>query len=160
MGHSYYFEGEIEITPPLNFTEIQKAQKAALKVLTNTWDKKNAKEDNVFASFMPLKLDLESFVRNTDEGPLHVTRAAKLVPSNSSDGGYAYLMCNLVEVLIRELPGHNWEGAVMAVDDDRRSAVKITVVTGQDTSTVSEVQGSTWIHWEDGDNTPLTDVTS
>lgn len=159
MGSSYFFEGSINIEPPLNFAEIKTAQRAALGLLTNTWDKKHSTEENVFVSHMPLKPELDSFVKDTDEGPLHVTRSAVMVPSNSSDGGQAYLMKELMEALIKALPGHNWSGTVMAMDDDRTGAVKIVVDTGIDTSTVSEIRGKVLVEWENGDlSTPAIDI--
>jgi hypothetical protein len=156
MGHSYYFEGSISVTPSLNFTELKKARMIALKTIVSTVDKRYANADNVFESYMPLRFELDSFTKDTDEGPLHVTRGIALVPANSSDGGYAYHMKDLVEALIKGLPGHNWSGTVMAIDDDRRSAVKIIVTTGKDTSTVTQVNGTAYVKWENGDDpTPV-----
>jgi len=159
MGSSYYFEGSIDIEPALNFAEIKKARKAALKLLSNAWDKKYANEDNVLQSYMPLRFNLEEFVRETDEGPLHVTQARSMIPSNYSDGSYSFLMSDLMEAIIQELPGHTWSGTVMSVDSDCTGAVKIVVSPGEGLSTVTEVRGKPMIQWENDDKpTPVDEI--
>lgn len=158
MGTGYYFDGSISIEPPLNFSEIEKAREIALGLVQNGYNKKHATQTNIF-QYMPLMPKLEASIRKTPEGILHVTTAAELAPTCQTDGGYSHLMCDLVEQLIKGLPGHNWSGTVMAMDEYRHSAIKIVVTTGEDTSTVEEVSGTVLVQWADSSEpTPVTEI--
>lgn len=159
MSSSDFFDGRIEITPALNFAEIKKARGIAMTILSPTgWEKKHATTENVFESYMPLTFDLDSFEKETEEGPLQVTRALALKPTNDSNGAYAGRMKALVEALIKGLPGHNWVGTVESIDEDRNHALKIVVTTTKNTSTVKQLTGKGIVKWEDGSTTDVEEI--
>lgn len=159
MSTSEYFEGEIVVTPALNFAELAKARKIALTLFPKGgWEGKYANTDNVFTNYMPLMPDIDESERKTDEGLLTVFSASRIIPSRRSDGGYSNRMKPLMEALIKGLPGHNWAGQVMSIDEYRRSAVRIDVVTGPDTSTVTEVFGKGMVVWDDKSQTEVDEI--
>lgn len=151
MGTNYSMSGAVWITPALNFAEIQKAKDIALKLLTLPSSKKHATPDTVFESYMPLKIETEEFDKETPEGVLHIVRGVTLIPSHSP-GSLSYDMNTLVVALQKGLPGHNWDGEVVAVHEDVTKAYKLVCTTepGSDQSTVKQIEGSTYVRWEDG----------
>lgn len=159
MSKSEYFEGSIEVTPPLNFKELTRAREIAMTLVTATHEKKYVNVGNVFDSYLPLAPVVEEHDRPVDEGVLKVTQVTGFRPSRECDGYYSWRMKDLLEALIKGLPGHNWSGVVMSIDEYRQSAVKVVVKTGKDTSTVTEVTGKGVVVWENGDeNTPVEDI--
>lgn len=160
MSSSEFFEGQIEIVPPLNFAEIQKAKKIALTLLPPSgWERKHSTEENVFESYMPLKFDLEVFDRPTDEGVLQVTKTAFMRPTNTSGGCYSGRVKPLLEALIKFLPGHNWSGEILSINEDRGDALKVTVTVHRDTSVVGSMSGKGFVKWSDGTLTEMDDIT-
>lgn len=150
MGTSYSMQGAISITPVLSFAEIKTAQKAAMDFL-RPHDNKRSTEATVFENYMPLKIMTEKFDRETEEGTLHVVRGVALVPPYST-GSMSYNMDDLVLALQKALPGHNWDGEVTAVREDVTMAYKLVCKTeeGSDQSSVRQIEGKTYIRWEDG----------
>ncbi len=160
MSTSEYFDGEIRIVPPLNYAELTKAAEIALGILPKTgWASKGVNAENVFGSYMPLKFEVEHDQRTTPEGILHVTQASIIKPSNTTDGAYSSRMKPLLEALIKGLPGHNWSGTVMSIDEYRNRAVKVTVTTGKDSSSVEEVFGKGIVIWDDGSRSDVEEIT-
>lgn len=149
MGTSYSMQGVINITPALNFTEIKTAQEVAISTL-RPHDAKRAKVDTVFEGYLPLKIMTDEFDRQTEEGLLHIVRGIALVPSHAS-GSMSYNMDDLVKALQKALPGHNWEGEVTAVREDVTMAYKLVCTTarGSDKSSIRQVEGQTYVRWDD-----------
>lgn len=125
MSTRYTFVGGINITPALNYTEVKTARKTALG-LVRTIDKKYATEENVFREYMPLGLMLDSFTKDTDDGPLKIIQGIAL-ESTLSDSWMPIPMDVLVRGLIKALPGHDWKGTVTALHEDRLTAYKLIV---------------------------------
>lgn len=149
MGTSYSFDGKITIDPPLNFVQIRQAQQVALGLIRQGWDKRHSDVSNVFSGYMPLKLDLESFDKDTDEGILKVTRAVGLIPSHPGEGSLSYSMKDLLLKLVQAFPDHKFYGTVVALNEDGVSAVKLSVVSGAGPSEVEQTSGKAFIHWDD-----------
>jgi hypothetical protein len=149
MSTDYSMQGSITITPHLSFAEIRTAQKAAMDFL-RPYDNKRATEQTVFENYLPLKIFTDEYDKETDDGTLHVVRGIALVPPYTS-GSMSYNMDELVKVLQKALPGHNWDGEVTAVRDDVTMAYKLVCKTedGSDFSTVKQIEGKTYVRWED-----------
>lgn len=165
MGHTYTFDGSIKIEPALNFSEIKKAREIALAMLRENWDRKNATEENVFEGYMPLKPGIVESTEDSDRGTLMVKEAPSLVPSHENEGSISFSMDNLVEALVHGLPGHTWSGTVTAIDDEYTSAYKLVVeVSSYDhkqgkTRSIKQINGSSFIHWEDGTESSVASIT-
>jgi hypothetical protein len=143
-------QGAISITPLLSFAEIKKAQRVAMNLLRNH-DNQRATEATVFENYMPLKVMTDEFDKETEDGTLHVVRGIALVPPYSQ-GSMSYNMDDLVQALQEALPGHNWDGEVTAVREDVTMAYKLVCKTedGSDKSTIRQIEGKTYVRWEDG----------
>ncbi len=150
MSTSYSMQGSITITPTLTYREIQRAQRAALDFLRPN-DQKYASETTAFEKYLPLKIMLDEFDKETEDGTLHVIRGIALVPPHSQ-GSMSYNMDELVTLLQEALPGHNWDGEVTAVREDVTMAYKLICKTedGADFGTVKQIEGKTYVRWEDG----------
>lgn len=156
MSNSYTFDGSIQIEPPLNFKEIKKAREVAMGILREGWDKKRATPESVFEGHMPLKPEITEQPMDNDEGTQILRRAADLIPSHPCEGSMSYGMDTLVEALVKALPGHNWGGEVVAVDENRTSAYKLVVDVHKGKSRIEQVSGSAYIKWDnDSKDTPL-----
>jgi hypothetical protein len=153
MGTNYSFDGGVTIDPPLNYSEIRTARKTALD-LVRQHEKRYATEENVFSTYMPLALTLDTFDKTTEEGVLTVTRAIAL-KAPSSEHFLPMDMDVLVRALIKALPGHNWTGSVTAVHEDRLTGYKLTVKadgSGQSVDSpevVRHIKGSSYMVWSD-----------
>lgn len=155
MGTSYTFDGQISISPPLNYAEILKAREVAMGMLRSGFDAKHATPEHVFEGYMPLKPDLTESTEITDRGPLAVTEAPWLVPSHPSEGSLSYSMVDLVKALAKALPNHDWHGEVTALQNDREHAYKLVT----DKEGVREVKGVGYIEWgDDSESTPIVDL--
>lgn len=150
MGTSYSMQGAITITPHLSFAEIKTAQVAAMNLL-RPHDEKRSTEATVFENYMPLKVMTDEFDKETEDGTLHVVRGIALVPPYAQ-GSMSYNMDDLVKALQKALPGHNWDGEVVAVREDVTMAYKLVCKTpeGSDRSEIKQVEGKTYVRWEDG----------
>lgn len=151
---AYNLSGSIVIEPPLNFAEIQTAQKTALKMLVpKSLGSRHATPETIFGEYMPLSLQIEEFDRTTDEGILKVRQAAVLRPSFSSNAKLSYDIDTLVLNLIKALPGHNWSGVIKAIHEELDHAEKVVVDamgTGRPIAeTVRKVKGYVVVQWED-----------
>jgi hypothetical protein len=141
----YDMSGTVTIEPPLNFKEIRKAQNVALNLLTpKSLAARHATPDSVFADYMPLKLRIDEFDRETDDGVLRVRQAEVLVPSFDSNASLRYDMTTLVNGLRNALPGHLWEGTIVAVHEERAYAEKLVV----DAEGSRTVKGTVFLRWE------------
>lgn len=151
---AYNVSGSIVIEPPLNYAEIQTAQKTALKMLVpKSLGSKHATPETIFSEYMPLSLQIEEFDRTTDEGILKVRQAAVLRPSFTSGARLSYDIETLVLNLIKALPGHTWSGVVRAIHEELHEVEKVVVDavgTGRPTSeAVRTVKGRVVVQWED-----------
>lgn len=151
---AYNLSGTIAIKPPLNYSEIQTAQKTALKMLVpKSLGSRHATPDTIFDEYMPLNLHIEEFDRTTDEGILKVRQALFLQPSFTSNARLSYDMETLILNLMKALPGHTWSGVVTAIHDELDHAEKVVVdargTGGPLTEAVRKVKGRIVVQWED-----------
>lgn len=148
MGTKYTMTGGINITPALNYTEVKTAIKAAL-ALVRPQDKKYATETNVFTQYMPLTLMLDSFDKDTEDGVLTITRGIALEPP-TRDHFLPISMADFVRAMMKALPGHMWEGTVVALREDALVGYRLTVdAEVSDPARVCEVKGRAYMVWDD-----------
>jgi len=158
MGTKYTMRGGITISPALNYTEVKTAVKTALGMV-RPQDKKYADEENVFKQYMPLALVLDVFQKDTEDGPLTVTRGIGLEPPSLTH----FLPMNLsdfVRAMMKALPGHQWSGEVTAIREDEMVGYRLTVKNADGTPTndpvkVTEVKGRTHMVWDDRPDQPV-----
>lgn len=148
MGTAYTMSGGINISPPLNYTEIKTATKTALGMV-RPQDKKYVTEHNVFTQFMPLGLMLNVFDKDTDEGPLTVTQGIALKPPNH-DHFLPLSMGDFVRAMMKALPDHLWQGEVIALREDSMVAYKVEVNADSSLPVkVREIKGRAYLVWDD-----------
>lgn len=150
MGTSYTMSGSIEIHPPLNYSEIKKAREVAVGLLAKhhaaQFERAGGDPQGVFSDFFPLSLHVESTERETEEGHLTIKTAAVVIPSHSHDASLFYDMRPFMAALVAALPGHQWNGEVIALREDGMFAYKL-VAEGQ---RIRQTEGAAYIRWEDG----------
>lgn len=158
MGTSYTARGDITITPPLNFAEIKKAENVAMGML-RAHDVKRTTPEMVFDFHMPLKLEVENEVRETDEGLLTVTKAVSVIPAGDQIS-LSYDPGDLLVALQKALPGHTWSGEITAVHEDRYKAYRYTCDPKDTTSLVTVLEGTVVVRWpgEENHDQDITDL--
>jgi len=148
MGTEWHISGTINITPALSAKELKKAAEVMMRRL-KSYQERYATPENVFSEYFPLKIMLDEFDKETDEGTLHVVRGIALVPSHDRVSMHNDLFETFYP-LRDNLPGHNWDGEITAIHEDFTQAKRLKVWTepGADTSTFKVYKGKTFVRWD------------
>lgn len=158
MGTTYTARGEITISPALTYAEIKKINEAVMGLLRKV-DAGRATAPTVFDRFMPIKIETESSVEDTEQGIMTVIKGVALVPSGSGDDvSLSYDPADVIVAIRKAAPGHEWTGAITAVHEERHKAYRYSWTKGDRGAVVTTEEGTVVVRWP-GNNRPDQDIT-
>lgn len=144
-------DGEIHLTPALNWAEIQKLRAAlAAKVLAggNKWDKQLVEgpdwDPKSYFGFGPT---VEETSRETDDGILQV-RSASVLEFREESGSLARSVYTdeVVRIVRATFPNHIMQGELLLIGEDYQDIHKIIAADGE----ITVVKGKVVVNWADG----------
>lgn len=161
MG-SYAFDGQISVTPPLNFAQYKQVREEVRKMIVERHGGKPPRYLNMDSesfepeAHMPLKAVVETSTYDTDEGTVTRKTVSSFVPTDDSEGSLSFSMANQMNRLIKMFPEHAFSGMVTAVETEQYyGGIRIVVQPGQP---VEDIVGTTYIHFGDGGQVRMGDL--
>lgn len=129
MGYVSRLEGEIAITPPLNWREVRSLPDKYLK----------ERQDN------SLVIKLNESVRDTDDGEV-IVRSGSMIASGWEDEVRHYHVLEELDEIVKACPGHEYCGYLHRYGEDPTDVERYWVADGRARSEVAEVVA----RWPDG----------
>lgn len=133
MGYVSRLEGEIAITPPLNWREVRSLPDKYLK----------DRQDN------SLVVTLNESVRDTDDGEVIVRSGAMIVSGWEDEQVKHYQVLEELAEIAAACPGHEFVGYLYRYGEDATDVERYWVVDGRARSETAEVV----VRWPDGSET-------
>lgn len=125
MSTDYWVTGAIEVVPPLNWTEIRKANL----------------NDSILA--FPLGVDMQVEIEETDEGTVTVKKVSTLIPW-TDDKHAAHSLLDMVQCVVNMCPGHHYLGHFeVTLADEASLPYRIYVYDGKAVKVVPEISWPT-----------------